>query len=507
MGFSPWILTVFFIYFLVLIGIAVARARGMQEMSDYVLGGRRVGRITSALSAGSSAASGWTMLVFPALAFQHGLIEVWTGLGIVVGSWLTWIVLAKRLRRFTIAAENSLTLPEFYERRFRDRTGVLRTLSGFITVFFVIFYISSGLIAGAKLLETVFGLDYNSGIVVTLIAVASYTFIGGFLAVSRTDVFQALIMLGGFIILPITMIVMVGNPFQGAETLPAGFWNPLTDADGDPITFFFLLSAAGWGAGYFGSQRFLQRFMAVESEAQIGPSRDLGTVWIIFMFGLGLLLGVVALPALSQANMLAEVTADPERGYIVAAEVFFFPVVTGLLLTAVIAAVMSTADSQLLLASAVATDDLPFVKRLAYAKRYVFILGAFVRVWVGRALLVVIGVIAALLSILNPESVSTLVAYAWGGMGAAFGPVTLLALYWRRFNFWGALASMITGTVVSSIWGYLSGGPGGLWDIQPATPGFLLALPVAVAVTLLTAKPSEEVVELFDRTMAGEEAA
>ena len=507
MGFSPWILTVFFIYFLVLIGIAVARARGMQEMSDYVLGGRRVGRITSALSAGSSAASGWTMLVFPALAFQHGLIELWTGLGIVVGSWLTWIVLAKRLRRFTIAAENSLTLPEFYERRFRDRTGVLRTLSGFITVFFVIFYISSGLIAGAKLLETVFGLDYNSGIVVTLIAVASYTFIGGFLAVSRTDVFQALIMLGGFIILPITMIVMVGNPFQGAGTLPAGFWNPLTDADGEPITFFFLLSAAGWGAGYFGSQRFLQRFMAVESESQIGPSRDLGTVWIILMFGLGLLLGVVALPALSQANMLAEVTADPERVYLVAAEVFFFPVLTGLLLTAVIAAVMSTADSQLLLASAVATDDLPFIKRLIYAKRYVFVLGAFVRVWVGRLLLVVIGIIAALLSILHPESVSTLVAYAWGGMGAAFGPVTLLALYWRRFNVWGALASMITGTVVSSIWGYLSGGPGGLWDIQPATPGFLLALPVAVAVTLLTAKPSEEVVELFDRTMAGEEPA
>ena len=311
-------------------------------------------------------------------------------------------------------------------------------------------------------------------------------------------------MLGGFIILPITMIVMVGNPFQGAGTLPAGFWNPLTDADGEPITFFFLLSAAGWGAGYFGSQRFLQRFMAVESESQIGPSRDLGT---ILMFGLGLLLGVVALPALSQANMLAEVTADPERVYLVAAEVFFFPVLTGLLLTAVIAAVMSTADSQLLLASAVATDDLPFIKRLIYAKRYVFVLGAFVRVWVGRLLLVVIGIIAALLSILHPESVSTLVAYAWGGMGAAFGPVTLLALYWRRFNVWGALASMITGTVVSSIWGYLSGGPGGLWDIQPATPGFLLALPVAVAVTLLTAKPSEEVVELFDRTMAGEEPA
>ena len=181
--------------------------------------------------------------------------------------------------------------------------------------------------------------------------------------------------------------------------------------------------------------------------------------------------------------------------------------VAGVLLTAVIAAVMSTADSQLLLASAVATDDLPFIRRLAYAKRYVYILGAFVRVWLGRLLLVVVGIIAALLSILHPESVLNLVAYAWGGMGAAFGPVTILALYWRRFNFWGALASIITGTVVSTIWGYFSGGPGGIMDIQPATPGFLLAFPVAIAVTLLTSKPSEEVVELFDRSMAGNDPA
>ena len=220
-----------------------------------------------------------------------------------------------------------------------------------------------------------------------------------------------------------------------------------------------------------------------------------------------MLLGLVALVALSEAGVLAEVMADPERVYPVVSEVFFHPIVTGLLLTAVIAAVMSTADSQLLLASAVATDDLPFIRRLAYAKRYVYMLGAFVRVWLGRLLLVVVGIIAALLSILHPESVLNLVAYAWGGMGAAFGPITILALYWRRFNFWGALVSISTGTVVATIWGYSSGGPGGIMDIQPAAPGFLLAFPVAIAATLLTSKPSEEVVELFDRTMAGNDPA
>ena len=507
MEFSPWIVTVFLVYFVALIGIAVARARGMQEMSDYVLGGRRIGIITSALSTGASTSSGWTMLVLPALAFQGGLIQVWLIVCIVFGLWLNWQILAKRLRRFTIAAEDSLTLPEFFERRFNDRTGVLRTITAFVTVFFVIFYISSGMIAGSKLLNTVFGLDGTVGILLTFIAVASYTIIGGFLAVSRTDVFQAILMVGSFIIMVVTLIFITDNPFQTAGAVPAGFWNPLTDAAGEPIGVFFLLSVAGWGLGAFGSQRILQRFMAVESEAKIPASRDLGTSWSLLTYTFGMLLGLMAFAALAKAGALAEVMEDPERVYLVVSELFFHPIVAGVLLTAVIAAVMSTADSQLLLASAVATDDLPFIRRLAYAKRYVYVLGAFVRVWLGRLLLVVVGIIAALLSIFNPESVLNLVAYAWGGMGAAFGPVTILALYWRRFNFWGALASISTGTVVSTIWGYYSGGPGGIMDIQPATPGFLLAFPVAIAVTLLTAKPSKDVVELFDRSMVGADPA
>ena len=275
MGFSPWILTVFLVYFVALIGIAVARARGMREMSDYVLAGRRVGTFTSALSTGASMSSGWTMLVVPALAFQHGLIHMWTMLGLVIGLWSAWTILAKRLRRYTIAAEDSLTLPEFFERRFRDRTGVLRSLSGFITIFFIIFYVSSGLIAGSKLLNTVFGLDETTGALLTLVAVASYTFIGGFLAVSRTDVFQAILMLGSFIVLVLTLIFITGNPFQGAGAVPAGFWNPLTGADGEPIGVFFLLSVAGWGLGAFGSQRILQRFMGWKAKRRYRPAATL----------------------------------------------------------------------------------------------------------------------------------------------------------------------------------------------------------------------------------------
>lgn len=489
--FGYWVLSVFFVYFAALIGIAVVRARQMRTMSDYVLGGRQVGSFTSALSSGSSSTSGWTMLVFPALAFTNGMIEIWSVLAIIVTLWLGWAIMAKRLRRYTIAAGDSLTLPDFLEKRFADRTGTLRTLASLITVFFIIFYVSSGLIAGAKLLDTAFGLDERTGVLITMAAVVSYTFIGGFLAVSHTDVFQALVMLAGFAIIPATLLVVVDAPFQGVGEAVPGFWNPFTDVENNDIGIAFLLTAAGWGLGTFGSQRILQRFMAIEREDRIPASRDISTLWTTLIFGFGLLLGLLAFPALSEAGMLGAV-ADPERLYIVVAEVFFHPVVAGVLLTGVVAAIMSTADSQLLLGSAIATDDVPFVRR--WTKD----VDAGSQVWLGRLLLLVIAVIAAALSIFRPESVFTLVSYAWGGMGAAFGPVTLMALYWRRFNLQGALASMIAGTIAASVWGYASGGPWGMWDVEPATPGFAIATLAGIGAALLTSPPPKEVTALFD---------
>ena len=490
--FNAWILTVFFAYFAVLIGIAVTGARRMQGMTDYVLGGRQVSSLTSALSSASSSTSGWTMLVFPALAFTNGMVEMWSVLAIVLGLWLGWTVMAKRLRRYTIAAHNTLTLPEFYGQRFGDRSGTLQSLSALITLFFLVFYVSSGLIAGSKLLETVFGLSATPGVLVTLAAVAAYTFIGGFMAVSRTDVFQSTVMLAGFTIIPISLVFMSESPFRGTEDLAPGFWNPLTDIEGKAVSLSFILTASGWGFGTFGSQRILQRFMAVGSEDRIGPSRDLATLWTTLIFFFGLLLGMAAFPALSDAGML-DAVSDPERLYFVVSEEFFPILVTGLLLTGVIAAIMSTADSQLLLASAVASGDLPFIRDLNHA------LKARWRVWLGRLLLLVVGVLAAALAVFSQESVFALVSYAWGGMGAAFGPATILALYWRRFNFWGALASIVVGTAVSSAWLPLSGGPWGVLDAEPATPGFIASTVAAIAFTLLTPPPPREVAALFDR--------
>ena len=488
-----WILLVFFGYFATLIGIAIVRSRQMRGMADYVLGDRRLSSFTSALSAGSSAASGWTMLVFPALVFAQGSVHLWSVPSILFGSWLAWTLLAKRLRRYTIATDDSLTLPEFFEKRFGDRTGILRTVTALITLFFIVFYVGSGLIAGSKLLETVFGLGANTGVLVTLVAVASYTCIGGFLAVSRTDVFQSLLMLISFIILPLTLIAITDHPFRGTGATIPGFFNPFTQADGSAISFANLVNLCGWALGFLGAQRILQRFMAVESEGKIAASRNISLIWVALLISFGFLLGLVARPALLEVGML-EAVSDPERLYIVVSEAFFFPLATGLLLTAVIAAVMSTADSQLLLGSAVAAGDLPFIKNFSNTVR------TRSRVWLGRLLLTLIGVFSAGLAIFFPNSIFNLVAYAWGGMGAAFGPVTILALYWRRFNTWGALASIITGTVVTSIWQVVDGGPGGIMDIGFATaPGFLFAMPMAVVVTLLTPVPSQETVALFDR--------
>ena len=489
------LVAVFAGYFLILVGIAVARARRMRAMSDYVLAGRGMGGFTSALSASSSGTSGWAILVFPALAFQNGLREIWTALALVAGIWFSWQILAKRLRRYSIATDDALTVPAFLERRFEDPTGSVRVVAALITIFFIVFYVSSGLVAGAKLLNTVFDLNQTVGLVVTLIAIASYTLIGGFMAVSRTDVFQASLMLVAFIMIPLWVMYVSDHSFKDLGAGVPGFWNPLTDADNNPITAIFLLSAVGWGLGYLGSQRVVQRYMAVESEAAIPLGRNVGTAWMLLVYAFALLVGLVALPALQDLGRLDEVLADRERVFLVVTQVFFHPVVGGVLLSAVIAAVMSTADSQLLLASAIATEDLPLLRKFAQT------LDSSARVWLGRGLLVVTGVVSlALLWLLGEQSVFSLVAFAWGGMAAAFAPATILALYWRRFNWQGAVAAMVVGTLTAALWARLAD-LGGVMAMNPATPGCLFATLAGVGVALATPPPPASVTSRFDEVV------
>ena len=490
-----WVIFGFAVYFGMLIAIAVVGARRIRNMADYTLGGRRLSSFTAALSTGSSTTSAWTMLALPALAFTGGLVELWVPACAAIGVWLSWTLLARRLRRFTIAADNAVTIPEFMERRFGDATGTLRSVSGLVTILFVIFYVSSGLVGGSKLLEEIFGLDLAVGVVLTLSAVATYTLIGGFMAVSRTDVSQALLMLVSLAVLVVTMLVVTENPLSSAGPQVVGFFDLFTFADGSFISLSFALSASGWAVGGLGAHRILQRFMAIEREDKIPQGRSIAVVWLVIVYLLAFFVGVIARPALSEAGMLGAV-ADPERVYFVVSETFFHPVVLGGLLTAVIAAVMSTADSQLLLASAIATDDVPLLKRVSMR------LAANARVWMGRGMLLAIGMVSAILSIWFPDSIFDLVSYAWGGMGAAFGPVMILGLYWRRFNAWGAGTAVVAGTLAATLWQFLSGGPGGVWDIAPATPAFIISMATATAATLLTPPPTQAVLDLFDRVNA-----
>ena len=331
------------------------------------------------------------------------------------------------------------------------------------------------------------------------------------MAVSRTDVFQALIMLGGFVIIPLTLMLITTNPFHGLETMAPGFWNPFTDPAGEPLGLLTYVSTLGWGLGAFGALRLLARFMTMENERHIPRSTYITVGWASLMFSLGLLMGLVAAPALTARGVDIP---DAERLYLVVSSVFFHPIVGGLLLTGVVAAVMSTADSQLLLASAIASSDLPWLKRITEQMRTEG------QVTMGRLLLVTVGAIAALISILSPESVFALVSLAWGGMGAAFGPETVIALYWRRFNLAGAFTGVISGTVVSTFWWLMGLGNQGLlnlteslgftsavrnltdigiWEINPAVPGIAAATALAIVVTLATAPPSKEITRLFDQ--------
>ena len=490
---NPWVLPVFAAYFAILIGIAVVRSRQMREMQDYVLGGRRLSAMTSALSAGSSAVSSGSMLVVPALAFADGGTTLWLAGSIFVGAVLSWTMLAKRLRRYTFAADNSLTVSEFLEKRFDDRTGVLRSLMAAVTLFFVIIYVSSGLVGGSKLLQEAFGLEPAAGIVLTLLAVASYTLVGGFLAVSRTDVFQSLLMLASFAIIPAVLLQATDNPVTGVLSGGSHFLNPFNDAQGGALSWVYVVSLPGWAAGAWGSLRVLQRYMAIKDETKIPASRNIGIAWLFLITVFGLVIGWAARPALEQAGVLAAAIADPEKVYFLVTEAFFHPLAAGVLLCGVVAAVMSTADSQLLLGSAVAAGDLPLLRRFTYSIR------TRSRIWFGRLLLVVIGVVAMAIALYKPDSILDLVAYAFGGMGAAFGPCIILALYWRRFNSWGAMAGIVAGTAVASVWGFTSGGPGGVWDVMVGTPGFAAGLAASVVATLLTPHPSVDVVALFDK--------
>ncbi len=479
----------FVIYLVLMLAIGVVAYRRTKDLSDYVLGGRNLGAFPSALSAGASDMSGWLLMGLPGYAMSAGYGSLWLASGLLIGTWLNWLVVAQRLRVYSAQADDSLTLPAFFENRFNDKTHSLRVVSAFFVLVFFLFYTSSGLVAGGKLFETVFGFDYTLAVLIGAVAVISYTLFGGYLAVCWTDVVQGLLMVGALLLVPIIAINELGGMSQAMEVVNAKnpeLLNMMTEADGSAITLIGTLSLLGWGLGYFGQPHILARFKGISSKDAVPAARRIAVIWSAFSMAGACLIGLAAIGYLPQG------LGDNETVFMVMVDALFHPVVAGILLAAILAAVMSTADSQLLVSSSALAED--FYKALFNKQASQEQL-----VQVGRFAVVGIAVIATLFALDKDSKVLSLVSYAWAGFGAAFGPALILSLYWKRMNTAGALAGIIVGGVTVVVWKQLSGG---WFDLYEIIPGVVFAFIAIAVTTLATPAPARSVTEQFETVEA-----
>jgi len=476
----------FLVYLAVMLGIGLYAYKLTSSSEDYFLGGRSLGPWPTALSAGASDMSGWLLLGLPGYAFASGMESLWLAAGLLLGTWLNWQICAKRLRTYSIQVDNALTIPEYLSRRFQDNSKLLQTISAFFILLFFLFYTSSGLVAGGKLFETVFGLDYSTAVIIGTICVVSYTLFGGFLAVSWTDLVQGLLMSAALVIVPIVAldgsISDLSNSLQAKNPELLTLWN---NTKGEPLTWISIVSLAAWGLGYFGQPHILARFKACRSNKDITTARRIAVSWTAISMVGALLIGFVGIIYVD--SNLAGNLADGETIFMVLVNAVFHPVVAGILLAAILAAIMSTADSQLLVSSSALAEDLykQLIRKDASSKEIVMI---------GRIAVVILSLFALMLA-LNPDSsVLGLVSYAWAGFGAGFGPAILFSLFWRRMNRNGALAGVLVGSITIVIWKQISGG---IFDIYEIVPGFIFASIAIVLVSLMTAS-NDDIEKTFD---------
>lgn len=476
----------FVVYLLLMLGIGIIAYKRTTNLSDYILGGRSLGPWTSAISAGASDMSGWLLLGLPGAAYVSGISASWIAIGLLIGTWLNWLVVARRLRLYSFKVNDSLTLPAYFANRFGDRSHVLRVVAAIFILLFFLFYTSSGLVAGGKLFETVFGFDYTTAVTIGTIAIISYTFFGGFLAVSWTDLIQGLMMAAALLIVPVIALVELGGFGTSGSRILAE--NPdmlswFVDAStGEALSVIGIVSSLAWGLGYFGQPHILARFAAIRSDRDIPAARRIAVIWSALCLLCAMAVGVLGLV------YMARDLGDGETIFMVMVNAIFHPVIAGVLLAAILAAIMSTADSQLLVSSSALTDD--FYKAIFRKEASQTEL-----VWIGRVAVVGIAVVAYLLAMDPDSTVLGLVAYAWAGFGAAFGPALIMSLYWRRMNKWGALAGIIAGGVTVVVWAEISGG---IFDLYEIVPGVILAFIAIVVASLATEEPDLRVTADFD---------
>jgi sodium/proline symporter len=471
----------FAVYFAVIALIGWYAYRRTRDISDFILGGRRLGSGVAALSASASDMSGWLLLGLPGFAYAAGLESLWLAGGLLLGTWVNWRLVARRLRVFSQAYGNALTLPEYLANRFDDRIGWLRGIAALFILLFFLLYTSAGLVAGGKLFQSVFGLPYFWAVTLGVLSIIIYTAVGGFLAVSWTDVLQGLLMAVALVAVPLVAFSQIGDLSLAIEVIEVSnpnLLNPFTHADGSALGLIGILSLAAWGLGYFGQPHILARFQAIARPEKVPVARWIAVAWVAITLTGATLTGLAGILVIEQP-LQAEAR---ETVFILLVDLLFHPLIAGLLLAAILAAIMSTADSQLLVSSSTFTEDLyrTLLRRKAGPRELVS---------VGRIAVIMIALVAFWLA-LDPEAmVLDLVAYAWAGFGAAFGPALVLSLYWPRMTGLGALAGILVGGLTVLGWRQLEGG---LFDLYEIVPGILLATLAIILVSRVTQGKAQE---------------
>lgn len=442
-----------------------------KSSEDYFLGGRSMGPVVSALSAGASDMSAWLLMGLPGALYVSGLAESYIAIGLSIGAFLNWSFVAKRLRIYTSVIANSITIPDYFETRFDDDKHILRVVCAIVILIFFTFYVSSGLVGGAKLFEATFGIQYEYALTTGTLIIVAYTFLGGYKAVCWTDLIQGLLMMSALIIVPLVMISHLGGLNEAVNIVKE--IKPNTFSMGEGLSLVGIISALSWGLGYFGQPHILVRFMSIKSTKDIPSATFVGISWMVISLVGACLIGILGIAYVNKFELSLH---DPEKIFIVMSQLLFNPWIAGILLSAILAAIMSTASSQLLVSSSTIAED--FYKRILNKEA-----SNKVVMNLGRFGVLAVAVIAFIISTDKNSSVLSIVSYAWAGFGASFGSVMLFSLFWSRMTRYAAIAGMITGAVVVVVYKNFLSGWFGIYEI---IPGFLAASLVIILVSLAT---------------------
>lgn len=486
---EPGILWAFVLYLAVMIGIGLYYSRKQKSLSQYILGDRSLGPWLTSLSAEASDMSGWMLMGLPGYAYLHGLSAFWTASGLILGTWANWVLTAKRLRTYTEIADNSLTIPDYLSNRFKDKKNILRFICAIFIMIFFIIYTSSGFVAAGKLFNTIFNIPYTTALLIGTFVVVFYTFLGGFGAVALTDFVQGTMMFFTVLYVPVAATFALGGPAPTWHALSkegADFFSLLPPSSSGMANLILFLSCAGWGLGYFGQPHILVRFMAIGNPNDLKKSTHIAMVWVIIS-----LMAAIAMGIIGKAFLTTPLeNANAERVFIIMSQQLSTPFFTGIIWSAILAAIMSTASSQLLVTASAVAKDLyqPFIHKGASQKELLL---------VSRITVLVVALIAIFLAADSNSYIFQIVSYAWAGFGACFGPAILLSLYWKRMTLRGAYAGVLVGGITVLIWRQFQ------WlGLYELAPGFLLSALSIIVVSLLDKAPDMDIQNKFDEMVS-----